>query len=255
MTISEFSSEFDILYNNISSNSAPSIDEYEKSVYLTKAQLEIIKEYNGVLNKYGKSFEKSEKRRVDLKELLVDYKTEETITNDENIDSELNSFFFVIPDNVFLIKFERAFFKFPDCEKEDDIDRRIDVVPVTHDEYNEKVDNPFRKPFLEEAWRLDYSSITVGEKTSKVVELVSSETLFKYQLRYIKYPNPIILSNLANFYGDGITLTIDGESTAMTSELNQEIHQEILDRAVELAVRDYRDGSLQSKVQLNTRNN
>lgn len=33
----EFSNEFDVLYNSITSNQAPGIDEYEKSVFLTEA--------------------------------------------------------------------------------------------------------------------------------------------------------------------------------------------------------------------------
>ena len=37
MTIQEFSSEFDVQYNNIASNAAPGLDEYEKSVLLTRA--------------------------------------------------------------------------------------------------------------------------------------------------------------------------------------------------------------------------
>ena len=45
MTNLEFSNEFDVLYNNITSNQAPGLDEYEKSVFLTKAQDEIIKAY------------------------------------------------------------------------------------------------------------------------------------------------------------------------------------------------------------------
>ena len=45
MTTQEFSNEFDVLYNNIMSNQAPGLDEYEKSVFLTKAQLEILKNY------------------------------------------------------------------------------------------------------------------------------------------------------------------------------------------------------------------
>ena len=45
MTTQEFSNEFDVLYNNIMSNQAPGLDEYEKSVFLTKAQNEILKNY------------------------------------------------------------------------------------------------------------------------------------------------------------------------------------------------------------------
>ena len=45
MTTQEFSNEFDVLYNNIMSNAAPGLDEYEKSVFLTKAQNEVLKNY------------------------------------------------------------------------------------------------------------------------------------------------------------------------------------------------------------------
>ena len=37
MNHTEFSNEFDVLYNNIMSNAAPGLNEYEKSVFLTKA--------------------------------------------------------------------------------------------------------------------------------------------------------------------------------------------------------------------------
>lgn len=48
MTTEEFDREFDLLYNNIMSNTAPSIDWYEKSVFLTKAQEEVVAAlYNG----------------------------------------------------------------------------------------------------------------------------------------------------------------------------------------------------------------
>ena len=38
MTTQEFSTEFDILYNNISANTAaPGVNEYEKSLFLNQA--------------------------------------------------------------------------------------------------------------------------------------------------------------------------------------------------------------------------
>ena len=42
MTNEEFNNEFDIYYNNIASNQSPGLDEYEKSVILTKAQEEVV---------------------------------------------------------------------------------------------------------------------------------------------------------------------------------------------------------------------
>lgn len=65
MSTEEFEREFDILYNNIMSNAAPSIDAYEKSVFLTKAQEDL------VLAIYEGSFENSEKLIESLSNLVV----------------------------------------------------------------------------------------------------------------------------------------------------------------------------------------
>lgn len=243
MTTNEFSKEFDILYDNISSNTAPGIDKYEKSVYLTKAQLEIIKEYNGSQNKYQKSFEGSDKRRVDLKELVKDYKSNTLVASSEKISS--NSKFFTIPSDVFLIKFEKAGYTKGSCNLE------MDVVPINLDEYNEKIKNPFKKPYKNLAWRLDYRTLS-----SPVVEIVSTEDITTYHMRYVKYPEPIILTNLSTDPDfSGMNLTVDGSTVEQTCKLDKEIHREILDRAVQLAHSDYKENNLQNKVQLNNRNN
>lgn len=71
MTNSEFSNEFDVLYNSITSNQAPGLDEYEKSVFLTKAQDEIIKSYfNPRSNKTQEGFDGSEKRQIDFSMIM-----------------------------------------------------------------------------------------------------------------------------------------------------------------------------------------
>lgn len=244
MTVNEFSQEFDILYDNISSNAAPGIDLYEKSVYLTKAQLELVKEYNGLLNKYQKSFEGSDKRRTDLKELIVDFKSTLPFTSLDKITTKFKSTFFTIPSDVFLIKYESGKFNKGNCNLD------IDIKPVTLDDFNEKVKNPFRKPDNTIAWRLDFNSKTNGNK----IEIVSSEDITEYHMRYLKYPEPIILTNLEEDF-EGMGLTIDGISTEQTCKLDKEIHQEILDRAVQLAVLDYKENNLQNRVQINNRNN
>ncbi len=56
MTNKEFSNEFDVLYDSISSMDAPGLDDYEKSVFLNKAQLELEKEVKGPVNKYKTGF-------------------------------------------------------------------------------------------------------------------------------------------------------------------------------------------------------
>jgi hypothetical protein len=110
--------------------------------------------------------------------------------------------------------------------------------------------NPFRKPNGKRAFRLDISK----DATLKNVELVSEVTMLSYSMRYIKYPSPIILTNFeldVNIAGLG--LTVNGVNTIKQCELDESIHREILNRAVELAIRDYRENSLQSKIQTNQR--
>ena len=71
MTNSEFSNEFDVLYQNITSNQAPGLDEYEKSVFLSKAQDEIVKSYfDPKTNKPQEGFDGSEKRQIDFSMIL-----------------------------------------------------------------------------------------------------------------------------------------------------------------------------------------
>ena len=48
MNVSEFSLEFDVLYNNITSNLSPGLSEYEKSIFLTRAQEQIVKNHFGI---------------------------------------------------------------------------------------------------------------------------------------------------------------------------------------------------------------
>jgi len=246
MTTTEFNLEFDVSYDNIASKGAPGLDAYEKSVYLTKAQLELVKSYNGLQNKYQKSFEGSEKRRVDLKELVVDFKTASITTgSNESISSKFISSFIDIPEDVFLIKFERAYTKVNLCNYE------TTIVPITLDEFNESINNPFRKPRLTDGWRLDINSEGINNR----IEILTAVKADTYHMRYLKFPSPIILTTLDAGDFTGMGLSINGEVNEQSCKLNEEIHSEILDRAVELAARDYKDGSLQSKIQLNNRNN
>jgi len=244
MTTTEFKNEFLIHYNAIATNSAPGLDSYEISVFLTKAQLELVKNYyNPDGNKYKEGFENSEKRRTDLKELIKNFKSINGFKSSEAI-SNLSKFF-EIPEDVFLIVNERSVIKTDDC-----LDGSIlNTIPKTHDEYNIQISNPFKNPDDSVVWRLDISKIG----TKKVVELISNYDIKEYNLRYLKYPNPIIISDLSlEFPGEG--LSIDGLTNITQCELHKSIHREVLDRAVELALRDYKPANLESKVQLDQRN-
>jgi|LakMenEpi03Aug12_release.lakeMendotaPanAssembly.Ray.scaffolds.fasta_scaffold76648_5 hypothetical protein len=247
MTVQEFSNHFDILYNAIATQSAPGIDSYEKSVYLTKAQLEIIKNYyDPASNRKQKGFEGSEKRRADLKELIKSYSTTTVINNSTKIHSSAK--FYPVPEDTFLIVNEQVKITSSDCFN----GTTINTKPVTYDEFNIQIKNPFKTPDSTVAWRLDISRLN----NVKVVEIVSPYNVLgslEYKIRYLKYPKPIILENLNTaFPGEG--LTIDGKFLPQTCELDSHIHDEILDRAVELCLRDYKPQNLESKIQLGSRN-
>lgn len=281
MTTKEFSNEFDIHYNSIATNSAPGLDSYEKSVYLTKAQLEIIKNYfnpNG--NKYKQGFEQNSKRRNDLKGVVKHYNGLPYGNSGYTSNSiSRGSQFFDIPSKVFLIVEEEArsldsrlctksLLNFNKYNRDigDKLSRRVliienilkdsaslDIIPKTHDEYLVQKDSPFKRPDKKKAWRIDYN-FSNFESTTKNIELISEFKLDLYRCRYIEYPDPIILEDL-NILFPNENLSIDGINTAQTCKLAESIHREILDRAVELASLDYKpDQSLQLRTQINQRN-
>lgn len=250
MTAPEFSSEFDVLYNNIMSNSASSIDEYEKSLFLTQAQEEIVKNYfNPSGNKYGQGFDDSVKRQVDFSELLetATSGTGGTISETTTPSIDLRAVSYLLPSNVLLILNETA--KLTIGEKY----YITQVVPIHYAEYTRLMSKPYKEPLKNQTWKLLQDSST-GNIVSQLIPK-SGTTVSLYTVRYIRRPKPIILSNLATDYNG---LTIDGEANTIVTnghacELNPIIHREILNRAVEIAKVAYMENT-EKVVQINTRN-
>lgn len=214
----EFSNEFDVLYNNIMSNAAPGINEYEKSVLLTKAQDEVLKNYfNPRGNKYQEGFDGSAKRQIDFSGLIS--VADCTAIEGEGLD--LRAKIYRMPSDVFLVINETL-----------TTDTGVkQIVPIKFDEYSRLMSKPYKEPLKYQAWRL----VTEGSGNDNVVVEViphSGETVSKYTVRYVRRPKPIVLVDLASEYGD---VSINGVSTISECELNPLIHEEILQRAVELA--------------------
>lgn len=219
MKLSEFSAEFDILYNNISSNIAPGLTEYEKSVFLTQAQEQLVIEiYSGQYK--GEPFENSEEVREYLKSLIQT----ETLENLTEVRSEFpdtythytvkldaQNFWFVILESVIFSGEEP-------CTN----GKRVIVQPITYDGYWSIMRNPFRGPNRNRVLRLNISGDTV--------ELISDHDheIGKYTFSFLKKPSPIILEDIEGG-------TIDGSSTATGCKLPKVLHRTILVRAVNLA--------------------
>ena len=97
----EFSNQFDVLYNNITSNQAPGLNEYEKSVFLTKAQDEVLKNYfNPKSNPKQEGFDDTIKRQADFSGLM----REDSIEPESNVDSRYDprSLVYKISTEVYL---------------------------------------------------------------------------------------------------------------------------------------------------------
>lgn len=219
MDHTEFSNGFEVLYNNIMSNAAPGINEYEKSVLLTKAQDEVLKNYfNPKGNKYQEGFDGSAKRQIDFSGLIS--VKEGTLLNGQT-GFDLRAKIYRMPEDVFLIINETL-----------TTDTGVkQVVPISFDEYSRLMSKPYKEPLKYQAWRL----VTEGSGSDNIiVELIphSGETVSKYTIRYVRRPKPIVLVDLASEYGD---VSINGVSTISECELNPLIHEEILQRAVEMA--------------------
>lgn len=246
MTTVEFDREFNILYDNISSNSAPGLNKYEKSVFLTTAQDELIQENYGPYNKLKKGFEGSEARRREFNELVKTHISTLKFNSDLSISE--NSIFFQVPNDIYYITHEQAKILSSDsCLN----NTYINVIPTTQDEYNTQKKSPFRKPNKNRIWRFDIAKLN----TNSIVELVSPFAITEYKIRYVKKPKPIILTDFeSDSELSGLGLTVEGLNTTTECELNSVIHRDILNRAIELAIKSLRENTLQANVELNKRN-
>lgn len=283
MTVEEMDNMFDVLYNNITSNQAPGLNAYEKSVFLTKAQDEILKNYFNPKSKGNNTqdgFDGSAKRQVDFSMLttvatssstsysytLVSSKTDKdgnpvysraettapssTYSYTEAYDSSGN----VLKDSSGNTLYTRnagtdvTGFSTPLFDKRantksitlpsklmyainemvevtrDNKTVLLQVVPIKFDEYSRLMCKPYKRPLKYQAWRL-----TNNDTANKADIIVGpSDILSTYTIKYVRRPNPIIISNL-----DG--LTIEGKGNATECELDPILHEEILQRAIELA--------------------
>ena len=258
MTLDEFSELFDVQYNNITSNQAPGLNEYEKSVFLTKAQDEIIKNYftaNSKGNNIQQGFDDSAKRQADFSVLMktasatsasiagdndtitYSYEDGEDPETHKPIIKEVSftiskldnrSKVYSFPSDVFIIINESLTYT--------EGKKYFQVIPLRYDEYTRLMSKPFKRPLKHQAWRLINSGSISDNNYIKCVEVITTpeydNKTLTYTLRYLRRPLPIIV-------GDIDDLKINGKAYADVSsigcELDPILHEDILQRAVELA--------------------
>ena len=199
MTLEELSNEFDVIINSYDNSQSLVFNEYEKSIYLTKAQEYIIKDLY-------RNYEGTEELNSYLKTLIKD----KTYPIEDSTNIELD-----YPDNFLYILKEYANIN-TTCKS----NNRVDVLPITQDEYNEVVGNPFRG-----------SKSKVLRLEENKIKLITDLPIISYTMTYLSNPSPIILVDLPN----GLTINNESEKST-TIETSESIHREILDKAVQLAI-------------------
>lgn len=226
MNVQEFSNSFDTLLQpyiakeSFSEQNNLAFDEYEKSIFLTKAQEQIVLELYQEL-------EQSEEVRKYLSNLI---KTDNYVPIGEQDETLINNSFksykVEISNNILFMIYEQ-------CTLSDEnncINNKIvSVVPTIHDDLDKVLKNPFKSPNSRKVIRLDFDN---------KIELISKYSISNYKVRYLKKPNPIILVALE----DNLSIN-NGDTKVSNGETNPILHERIVQRAVQLAV--------QSKVKSN----
>lgn len=238
MTAQEFNTRFDVLYNNITSNQAPGLDELEKSVFLTKAQDEIIKNYFlRQSNPKQAGFDNNQKRQTDFSNIISIYDINTTDNSSKFTEavyatqSSANNI--ELPTDLFLVINELV----------NSSGRWLVVKSISFDEYDRLMQKPFKYPTYNQAWRLIVN-------TNKADVIVGpNEEISQYRMRYIRIPKPIIIGDLGGLTINGYTFISTGtpSSTQISGdnpcELDESLHEEILQRAVELAKISWANGN------------
>ena len=226
MNVQEFSNSFDTLLQpyiakeSFSEQNNLAFDEYEKSIFLTKAQEQIVLELYQEL-------EQSEEVRKYLSNLI---KTDNYVPVGEQdetlINNNFKSYKVDISNDILFMIYEQ-------CTLSDEnncINNKIvSVVPTIHDDLDKVLKNPFKSPNSRKVIRLDFDN---------KIELISKYNISNYKVRYLKKPNPIILITLE----DNLSIN-NGDTEVSNGETNPILHERIVQRAVQLAV--------QSKVKSN----
>lgn len=216
MTCEEFSNAFDVLlasykyspeFGNDFSSVDLTFDEYEKSVFLTKAQEEILLAYY-TGNTGDNTYEQTEEVRRYLTNLNI-----ETLIESSSNDtfSGYDRLKFDLPQNVWFITYESL--KLDNNEKL--------IIPVSRDVLYKTIQNPF-KFNVNRCLRIDDSFETVYIIGKNIKE-------GSYFLNYLAFPSPIILTDLDN-------ISINRINSKTECVLHEGLHNRILDRAVALAI-------------------
>jgi hypothetical protein len=209
MTVQEMHTAFKLGLDKVDSFSYPSFEDHEIDFFLNKAQERIVKQRLGINNIKRQSFEETQKRTEDLRELVRNY-TNSTFTTTS--DNKPNGVFSDLPSDYWISINDEADVQYS-CNNTS-LTERVLVKPVQHDDYFKIIRDPFNKP--------SYKEFIIKLMYDNKVELITgnNETVLNYYMRYIKKPAAISLVN-----------NVDCELSTM-------MHDELVDEAVKIVLED-----------------
>lgn len=201
-TSEEWSVNFDILYNNISSDQAPGLTEYEKSVFLTQAQEAVILDlYKGTS---GDAFETTEEVTRYLSSLVkINYPEDDDIKQLQDIKTGIHVYAYTLPLDVWFITYQSGSITIGENTRD------VIVVPSRQDSLYKDLNNPFKGPNKNKV-------LAISEEGS--ITLYSKYPINTFYIKYLKRPN-----------------NIDLESISFNVEIPESLHNQVLYKAVQLA--------------------
>ena len=236
MTGQEMNDEFDLLYDT-ASEEAPGLNHFEKSMFLTKGMYELTElRFEQYLNSASKGFHDDEINRDLLKGFIasavVELQATPTISSNRmaaegemsagvQVDPALykiykieptttNSYFFQRPADSMGVIYEDVILRPRDIEADVKVTKQLvaNVTPIRYDHIDRLMKNPFMKPRHDLAFRLNHSNYD-GTSLSEII-CDDKYAAFRYRIKYVKRPYPIILVDLFDTY-EGEHLTIESK--------------------------------------------
>ena len=140
---------------------------------------------------------------------------------------------FIHPNGVFLDLPDGFMYAIEEAAQLENQPTEAWIKPVRHDEFLANISNPYKKPYKDLVWRMDFSKVQQAEgtnlSTSKRTELIlpvdstgTQYVLEQYRIRYLSVPPAIVCDDF-------------DETNQRHCILDESIHRDIVDEAVLIA--------------------
>lgn len=224
MTIQEIHRNFKFGMDKLDNLNYPNFLSEEIDLLLNQAQDRFVKQRYGNTNVKRTSFEETEKRTEDLREIIQTSRLTGFTANSESI--VYNSAMCQIPNGHWFTIWDRAIINCPTCNTtvkrgigiigqngSDNLitGQYVEIRPVTHLEFEKVIRDPFKGPDNSKILKLMY-------KDQIELVLPNNCTLVSYEFRYIREP---------------VRMSLSGN---ITCELSEHTHEEIISMAIQIAL-------------------